>query len=134
MKNSLIFNVTVSFLLPYIILYGLYVQFNGEISPGGGFQAGSILAVANIAYELAQNKRLYKQESLIFIATSGLLIYISVGIITIIKGGSYLAYSALGSSGQQYGIAIVELAVGIVVFAVMLYIYNVFFNLDKTDE
>ena len=131
MKSSLIFNVAIGFLLPYIVLYGFYIQFNGEASPGGGFQAGSILAVANIAYELAYNKTLYREESLIYIAAVGLLLYISVGIITILKGGAYLSYSSLGENGQQYGIAIVELGVGIVVFAVMLFIYKVFFNSNK---
>ena len=31
-------------MIPIIILYALYVQFHGEYGPGGGFQAGAIIA------------------------------------------------------------------------------------------
>ncbi|MDP2843656.1 MAG: MnhB domain-containing protein, partial [Acetobacterium sp.] len=30
--------------LPFIILYGLYVILNGDLSPGGGFQGGVVMA------------------------------------------------------------------------------------------
>ncbi len=30
--------------LPFIILYGLYIILNGDLSPGGGFQGGVVMA------------------------------------------------------------------------------------------
>ena len=39
-------------LIPFILLFGLYVQFHGAFGPGGGFQAGVILAAAVIFYGL----------------------------------------------------------------------------------
>ena len=36
--------VVVKLLIPLILLYALYVQFHGDYSPGGGFQAGVIFA------------------------------------------------------------------------------------------
>lgn len=30
-------------ILPFVILYGLYLVLNGDISPGGGFQGGVVL-------------------------------------------------------------------------------------------
>ena len=35
-----------------IILFGLYVQFHGDFGPGGGFQAGVIVAAAFILYAM----------------------------------------------------------------------------------
>ena len=34
--------------IPLIVIYGFYVQFHGEVGPGGAFQAGVVLAVALI--------------------------------------------------------------------------------------
>ena len=34
------------------MLYGFYVQFHGDFGPGGGFQAGVIIAAALILYGL----------------------------------------------------------------------------------
>ena len=52
MRSELILRVAAKVLIPFILLFGLYVQFHGEISPGGGFQAGVICAAAFILYAL----------------------------------------------------------------------------------
>ena len=44
--DTRIVEVTTSLLIPFIIIYGFYIQFHGDILPGGGFQAGVILSVA----------------------------------------------------------------------------------------
>ena len=47
-----IIRVITKLLIPYILLFGLYVQFHGDFGPGGGFQAGVIIASALILYGL----------------------------------------------------------------------------------
>jgi multicomponent Na+:H+ antiporter subunit B len=47
-----IIRVISKLLIPYILLFGFYVQFHGDYGPGGGFQAGVILASALILYGL----------------------------------------------------------------------------------
>lgn len=32
------------FLFPYILIFGVYIIVNGDLSPGGGFQGGVVLA------------------------------------------------------------------------------------------
>ena len=39
----------VGIIYPFVVLIGLYVILNGHVSPGGGFQGGSILATALIS-------------------------------------------------------------------------------------
>ena len=50
--HHVILRVITKTLIPVIVLFGLYVQFHGDFGPGGGFQAGVILAVAIILYAL----------------------------------------------------------------------------------
>ena len=45
-----ILKVISKFLVPFIALFAFYVQFHGDFGPGGGFQAGVILAAAVILY------------------------------------------------------------------------------------
>ena len=50
MSHHLILRVVVKLLIAAIVLFALYVQFHGDFSPGGGFQAGVIMAAAFIIY------------------------------------------------------------------------------------
>ena len=52
MKLDLILRVMTKFILPYILVFALYVQFHGDFGPGGGFQAGVIAACMIILYGL----------------------------------------------------------------------------------
>ena len=40
--------------VPFTIIYGVYVLTHGEFSPGGGFQAGALLAVGIVLARLVQ--------------------------------------------------------------------------------
>lgn len=131
-KNFIIIREIFKFIIPYILLYGVYVQINGEISPGGGFQAGVIIASAFIAFDLiSRNSKFYKtftHEVLISCAAVGILVYFFVGFFSIIKGYNYMNYSVLVSAhltGQQIGICAVEIGVGITVTSVMCLIYSI---------
>ena len=52
MKEQTILRVVAKLLIPYILLFALYVQFHGDFGPGGGFQAGVIFAAGLILYAL----------------------------------------------------------------------------------
>ena len=47
-SSSPIFSIVSRVLFAPIIIFGLYVQFHGDYGPGGGFQAGVIIAAAFI--------------------------------------------------------------------------------------
>lgn len=133
MNEYIVIRTVVRLLAPFIFMYGLYVQLHGEYSPGGGFQAGVICASAFIAYGLVNGLKELKQSFSFFtvklLCCLGLLLYLSVGIITMAKGGGFLDYGVLHSNrliGQQIGIMIIELGVGITVFSVMMLIFYVF--------
>ncbi len=48
MKHLVVLRVVSKLLIPFILLFGLYVQMHGDFGPGGGFQAGVIFAAAFI--------------------------------------------------------------------------------------
>ena len=52
MRLDVILRVVTKLLLPFILLFGLYVQFHGESGPGGGFQAGVIVGACIILYAI----------------------------------------------------------------------------------
>ncbi len=128
-----VLRVVAKMLIPLIILFALYVQFHGDFGPGGGFQAGVIAAAAFILYALVfglpQAFSVVGAKFLQLMASFGVLLYASVGLYSMFKGGQFLDYSKLAAdpvAGQHYGIIIIELGVGITVFAVMLSIFYAF--------
>lgn len=44
----------IKFILPFILILGLYIIFQGHITPGGGFQGGAVLSAALILRYLTQ--------------------------------------------------------------------------------
>ena len=48
MRGDLVLRVIAKLLIPFILVFALYVQFHGDFGPGGGFQAGVIVAAAII--------------------------------------------------------------------------------------
>ncbi len=133
MKQHPILHMVSKFMLPFIILFGLYVQFHGDFGPGGGFQAGVIVAVGFILYGLIYGSRAIARVIapfwLRFYAAIGVLLYGGVGVVSQLKGARFLDYNVLASSpvgGQHLGILLVELGVGLTVASVLIFIFLLF--------
>jgi len=133
LRHYLIPQVVGRLLIPFILLFGLYVQFHGEYGPGGGFQAGALVAAAVILYALLEGERqalrAIPRTVLLGLMVAGPLIYGLIGIAGILLGGSFLDYSVLAADpvkGQQLGILLIEAGVGITVTGVLLSIFHAF--------
>ena len=133
MRSYLVLRVVSKLLMPFILLFALYVQFHGDFGPGGGFQAGVIFSAAIILYSLVfgleSAEKIIPPHWLRLLAALGVVIYAGVGLESLLLGGNYLDYSPLGSNqiaGQHLGILLVELGVGITVAAAMLIMYFAF--------
>ncbi len=129
-QKNLILRIVIKVLIPFILLFALYVQFHGDYGPGGGFQAGVIFAAAFILYAmlfgLSTARRVINQTLIQILAAIGVLIYGSVGLVSILNGRNFLDYNALSSdsiAGQHLGILVIELGVGITVTSVMVIIF-----------
>ncbi len=133
MKNNPVLRVCSKVLFAPIILYGLYVQFHGDYGPGGGFQAGVIIAAAFILYgmvfSLKDLKKVTPPPVVHAIMGIGALLYGGVGVVTFINGGEYLNYNYLAADyakGQHWGIILVEFGVGLTVASTILGLFMAF--------
>jgi multicomponent Na+:H+ antiporter subunit B len=133
MTHHLVVRVVAKLLIPFIMLFALYVQFHGDFGPGGGFQAGVIFASAFILYALVFGVETARNVAPDWLVRTGIalggLIYGGTGIVSLFRGGNYLDYSALEAdpvAGQHLGILVIEFGVGITVASVMTAIFFAF--------
>jgi multicomponent Na+:H+ antiporter subunit B len=141
MRHDLILRVVAKLLIPVVLLFGLYVQFHGDFGPGGGFQAGVILAAAVIFYALifglADARKVAPEPIVESMMAIGVLLYAGVGVAGLLLGGNYLDYFVLDRDpvqGQHRGIFWVEVGVAVTVAGVMLKIFYMFAGRGKVDE
>jgi len=137
-EQHLILRIVTKMLIPFILLFALYVQFHGDFGPGGGFQAGVIFASAIFLYALlfglSTARRVINQSIIRLVAAVGILLYGCVGVVSMLNGGSFLDYNVLSSdpiAGQHLGILLIEWGVGCTVASVMVII---FFNFAGRQE
>jgi multicomponent Na+:H+ antiporter subunit B len=126
-KGDIISTKISRFILPVVFLFAFYLQVHGEISPGGGFQAGALVAVGFIVYSMVFAKAIISEVLLKNFAVLGVVVYIATGLVGVFKGGEFLNYGFLLENkllGQQVGIIVVEFGVGIAVCSTMMLIYN----------
>jgi multicomponent Na+:H+ antiporter subunit B len=134
MRHHLILRVVTKLLVGHIILFAFYVQFHGDYSPGGGFQAGVIMAVAFVLYGvvfgLRKVQKVFPAWFVHKLVALGVLIYAGTGVASLFLGYNFLDYGAFNpdhpSHGQHWGILVVELGVGVTVTGVMVAIYYAF--------
>ncbi len=135
MKSFIILRIITKLIIPLILLFGLYVQFHGDYSAGGGFQAGVILAAGfilyNIIFGINVGKEILSQHMSRTFMGIGILLFIGVGLTGILLGDNFLEYNSLASNskyGQMLGIFLIEIGVGLTVANVMILVFYAFNN------
>jgi multicomponent Na+:H+ antiporter subunit B len=145
--HHVVLRVTAKLLIPLIALYAFYVQFHGDLGPGGGFQAGVIMAVAvilhGLVFGLGETMTALPPQLMRSTASLGVMLYAVIGVICIVNGGGFLDYDhlfppqveaqipgwLLGDSGhghhwgQHFGIMAIELGVLLTVAATMVTVF-----------
>lgn len=144
MRMDVILRVTAKLFIPFILIFGLYVQLHGDFGPGGGFQAGVIIAAAIVMYAIifgrAAALRVVPQQLVECLIPLGVLLYAGVGVAGIMTGGNYLDYNNLVHApptpeeavhGQHWGIFLVEIGVLVTVTSTMIAIFYAFSGRGK---
>jgi multicomponent Na+:H+ antiporter subunit B len=95
-ERSVVVYTIVRILLPFILLFSLYVILFGEAGPGGGFQGGTIIAAAAIIFTLVFGYS-YSLEKLptswrMCLEGIGPLTFIAMGLIGLFLGRNYLTF------------------------------------------
>jgi len=138
MRLDAILRITAKFVLPFILVFGLYVQFHGDFGPGGGFQAGVIIAAAvflhAIIFGLDQTMRIVPPIVVETMVPLGVLVFAGVGVVAMMTGSNYLDYSHLAHDqihGQEWGVFLVEVGVLITVSGTMIAIFYAVAGRDR---
>jgi multicomponent Na+:H+ antiporter subunit B len=90
--TSRIVKTATTLVIPFILLFGVYIVIYGHLSPGGGFQGGVILTMALLLTVVTYGgNRLQKFiPLLLFFETIGVTLFILVGILGIASGKRFL--------------------------------------------
>lgn len=133
--HHLILRVVARILIPFIPLLAFYVQFHGDFGPGGGFQAGVILAVTVILHALIfgvdDAMRAVPPWFLKAMLATGVLLYAGTGVVNVLLGYDFLDYDGLHPNtkynmGQHYGILVIELGILFTVASSMALLFYAF--------
>lgn len=139
MRLDVILRVVTKTLLPFMVVFAFYVHFHGDFSPGGGFQAGVILAAAVVFHALVfglhLTQKIVPPRLVEVLMPIGVLIYAGVGVATLVLGENYLGYDVLAHNdhpgghnphGQERGVLLVEVGVLTTVASTMVSIFYAF--------
>lgn len=133
MRLNLILRVGTKLVLPFILLFALYVQFHGEYGPGGGFQAGVISAgmviLLSITFGTKAAHRIAPPGLVARLVPLGVLIYVGTGAVGLLLGKNFLDYSVLSHDpvrGRTLGIILVEAGVLVTVAGTMTAMFYAF--------
>lgn len=133
MRFDLILRVGTKLVLPFILLFAIYVQLHGDFGPGGGFQAGVIVAAVVILIAITFGngaaKRVAPRRLVEAMVPLGVLIYAGTGVAGLLLGGNYLDYSVLAHDpvhGHHLGIVLVEFGVLVTVAGTMVALFYAF--------
>ena len=133
MSLDLILRIGTKLILPFILLFALYVQFHGDYGPGGGFQAGVIMAgmviLLAITFGLDAAQRIAPQSLVEWMIPLGVLLYAGTGVLGLLMGKNFLDYSVLSqvpAQGRHLGIFLVEAGVLVTVSSTMTALFYAF--------
>lgn len=113
--------VTTPVVMGFMVVFGVYIASHGQLTPGGGFQGGVILASAPILIYLAGNVKAFEKvtnSALVKIAEcGGAAGYGVIGISALLFGAHFLSNVVpLGTTGDLFSsgtIAIISACVGV---------------------
>lgn len=114
--------VVIPLIVPIVLVYAIYVLFHGEVSLGGGFQAGALIAMAYILYTMVAEIEIKSiritQHFSVCLAAVGVMIYALTGLIPMLCGGKFLEYGKLPipvHEAELHSLGILGIEVGVTV-------------------
>ncbi len=115
-------------LFGFSVLFGIYIATHGQLTPGGGFQGGVIIAAAPMLLYIAENTeaftRIVSHPIVEFFEGFGAALYAIVGFVALLIGAPFLTnVIPLGKTGDVFSsgtIAVISTCVGVEVTAAFI--------------
>ena len=93
-RNDTILQKVANFLVPLMIIFGIYVVLNGHISPGGGFSGGAIIGAGLILFDTAFGqsavRKFFNFKRFTYISVGCLLTYCACKSYSFFTGANHL--------------------------------------------
>lgn len=138
--GGLILNIAFRMLVPFTIVYGIYVLCLGEFSPGGGFQAGALLSVGVLLSRMIMGEKAkfnVSGKTSVVLAGVGTFLYTFTGWLTLFGGGRFLEYDFMPihmePTHEMHAMAIFMIEIGVAV-CVMMTIINLMDAIIKRGD
>ncbi len=140
--GSPILDAACRLLVPFLLLFAVYVVVHGHDSPGGGFQGGTIAAAVIILIRMVRDDDppwLLDTKRALICACSGVALFALDGCLDLLFGGNFLDYGALPipleeSKVRFLGSFVLEVGVGIGVMGTLVLIYDALTSGGGSEE
>jgi multicomponent Na+:H+ antiporter subunit B len=124
------------FLVPMILLLGVYVFVNGHLTPGGGFQGGAIIASGILLLLLADPLKHFSHGLISAIESLAGILYVAIGLAGLFLAGGFLdnrilPLGALGDLASAGAIPLIYSLIGLKVGAEFA---SILASLSDTEE
>lgn len=138
--GGVVLDVSSRLIIPFSMVYAIYVLVFGEFGPGGGFQAGAVMALGVVLARLVKGetaKFSVSGPTAIACAGLGAFFYSLVGWMSMSDGGLFLQYDKLPFQFLDYeqlhalGILLIEIGVTV---CVMMTIIGILEALLKRED
>lgn len=138
-EASLILKTASDILYPLLILFGAYIFIHGHLTPGGGFQGGTVIASAVMLMLLSRFTFHPNHRALSTIEGLAGIIFILIGFAGFIWGGSFLANNILplGHWNRLFSAGVIPLiyiAIGFKVGAELSGLITDMYKVTKEEE
>ena len=136
--GTVVLEAAAKLMVPFILIFALYVLFHGHYSPGGGFQGGTLGAAAVVLMRLICGDKSWglSREAALLLACVGVGLYAALGVGPMLFGGAFLDYGALpipGPTAHARALATMGVEAGIA-FGVMGVMILIFDTLSKEES
>lgn len=133
-KNDVILQQVAHVLVPIVMLFGIYIIFNGHLSPGGGFAGGAIIGAGLIlylnAYGFKRTERFFTSKTFSVISLTALCFYSLSKTYSFFTGANHLhSIISAGVPGKLLSAGLIlplNICVGMVVACTMYSFYALF--------
>lgn len=118
--GSVILDAACRLLVPFMLLFALYVVAHGHYSPGGGFQGGTIIAATIILIRLVRGQGStwgLDRVHALRLACCGIVVFAGIGLLSLFFQGNYLDYGVLPlplTTAQVRAMGILGIEIGVV--------------------
>ena len=124
----------VMLVVPFVLIFGIYILLNGHLSPGGGFSGGAVLGAGislyAASYGIDKVRTIFTFKTYVICTVSALLFYVLVKGYSFMMGASGLSTGIpLGTPGDMFSAGLIlplNISVGFVVACSAYGLYALF--------